>query len=274
VTPRGTALVLALLLAQPGAALGAAPRPEALRSWGQYIRWADARFAAEIADGARFLHRERLPADARAEVLATLAAGRIAVRRITDVVPFGATLELPEAAIHHWWGTAMAPGVKLADVLLLAQDYDHHAGKFVEVERSRLLAHNGDTFRFFLRLRRTKAPVTVHYNTEHVCTYAAPAPGLATSRSVALKIAELDAAGTPQEREKSPDEDRGFLWRAVTWWRFKEIREGVIIECETASLSRNIPGWLRFIPGAVGYLESVPRESIENTLSTLRQHSR
>jgi hypothetical protein len=269
-------LVTAVISLLAGRRLEAATlRAEALRDWDQYIRWADAKFARELADTGKFLYREYLPAKDRKEILDTLAAGHVPVRRVHAgaVVPAGSKLELPDAAIHHWWGSIVVPGVRLDDVLRLAKDYDHHAGRFVEVQQAKLLSRTGETYRFFFRLRRSKAPVTVYYNTEQQCTYTSHGPTLASSRSVALKIAELEAAGTPRERERSNQDDSGFLWRAVTWWRFKETAEGVTIECETASLSRSIPGFLRFIPGAIGYLESVPRESIENILTSLRKYS-
>jgi len=254
-------------------ASAAALRAETLKAWERYVGWADARVERELADPDRFLWQEYVPQADRAEIAERLRSGRVVVRRMSGVVPAGVKLEVPDGAVHHWWGSILVPDVSLAPLLRFVKDYDHHAGRFVEVEQARLLARNGETYRFFLRLRRTKAPITVYYNTEQECTYRSYGPKLASSRSVALRIAELENPGTPREREKSSDDDRGFLWRMVTWWRFKQTPRGVLVECESASLSRNIPGWLRFIPGAIGYLESVPRESIENTLTSIRKYA-
>ena len=61
-------------------------------------------------------------------------------------------------------------------------------------------------------------------------------------------------------------DDSGFLWRLNSYWRFREQDGGVIVECESVSLSRGIPygfGWL------IGdYVESIPRESLESTLTS------
>jgi hypothetical protein len=260
---------LFLLLTAPGAR-AATLKPAALQAWDRYVAWADAKVERELAD--RFLWQEYLAPHDKTEIAERLAAGQVAVRRVTGVVPPGTKFEVPDGSIHHWWGTILLPGVGLDEVLRFCKDYDHQAGRFQEVQQSRLLAKSGDTYRFFFRLRRTKAPITVYYNTEHECTYRSLGPKLASSRSVALRIAELENPGTAREREKPNTDDGGYLWRVVTWWRFKETPRGVIVEYEAASLGRNVPGFLRFIPGAIGYLESVPRESIENTLTSIRKH--
>ena len=85
---------------------------------------------------------------------------------------------------------------------------------------------------------------------------------------MATRIAELDDAGTPQEREKKAGSDSGYLWRLNAYWRYEAVNGGVLIECESVSLSRGIPFVLRpFVTGAV---EGVARESLERTLTGLR----
>ena len=64
---------------------------------------------------------------------------------------------------------------------------------------------------------------------------------------MATRIAELDGAGTPREREKPVGRDRGFLWRLNTYWRYQQVDEGVIFEVESLSLSRGIPRLLRWM---------------------------
>jgi hypothetical protein len=81
-------------------------------------------------------------------------------------------------------------------------------------------------------------------------------------------VAELDDAGTARERERPPNQDRGFLWRLNSYWRFKGEADGVIVECESVSLSRGIPRGIAWM--VQSYLESVPRESLENTLRPIQ----
>jgi hypothetical protein len=89
---------------------------------------------------------------------------------------------------------------------------------------------------------------------------------------VATKIAELDNPGTSSEREKTPGNDRGFLWRLVSWWRYEQRGADVVIELESASLSRDIPTVIKFMPGISGYIHSTPKETLESVLSSIRRN--
>jgi len=267
-------VILAILIACPMEAVAAKLKPEAVKAWEQYLQWADQKVQRELSAQNIFLIQNTLPPKERTEVADQLKAGKVVVRKMKGVVPQGRSFDVPDGAVHHWWGSILVPDVTLAPLLQFLKDYDNHAGRFVEVEKSKLLSKKGETYKFYFRLRRAKAPITVYYNTEQECTYFMHGSTRASSRSFATKIAELENPGTPQEREKSHDDDWGFLWRVVTWWRFEETKEGVIVECESASLSRGVPGFIRFIPGLTGYLESVPRESLENTLTSIRKFSK
>ncbi len=118
-----------------------------------------------------------------------------------------------------------------------------------------------------MKLRRTKV-ITATYNTEHSVEYRRLSAQRASSRSVATRIAELEDAGAPGEHEKAPGADSGYLWRLNAYWRFEQTPRGVLIECESLSLSRSIPSLLR--PFISGIVEGVARESLEKTLHSLR----
>jgi hypothetical protein len=266
------ALLPAALLLSAVAALGAAPEPETVKAWDQYYAWANQKVEREMSDPRRFLIEDFLAAADQAAIRQELECGGIVVRRITGCIPSGARFHVPHGEIHHWWGAVLVPDVKLAEVIAFAQDYEHQAGRFADVEKSRLLKKEGNHFEFFFRLRRTKAFVTVYYNSWQECDYFHKGNGRAWSRSKATKIAELADAGTPNEREKSAAEDRGYLSRLVSWWRFEQTGKGVIVECESASLSRDIPMIISLIPGVASYIRATPRESLESVLSTIRQY--
>jgi hypothetical protein len=90
-----------------------------------------------------------------------------------------------------------------------------------------------------------------------------------SSRSVATRIAELADAGSSSEKEKTSADDSGFLWRLNSYWRFEETDEGVIVECESISLSRSIPFGLGWLVGP--FVESVPKESLDTMLNAIRE---
>jgi len=54
-----------------------------------------------------------------------------------------------------------------------------------------------------------------------------------------------------------------------SYWRFLETSDGVFLECESISLSRGIPTGLAWM--IKGFVESVPRESLESTLTSIRK---
>ena len=247
-------------------------KTETIRAWNRYVQWADAKVRRELSDPEIFLIQNTLPPRELAELQRLTRSGGIYVREMKGLVPKGVDFEVPDGEIHHWWGTILLRDVKLPDLLRFLQDYNHHAGKFADVERSRLISVDGTRYRIFFRFRRSKAFVTAVYNTEQEAVYTGHGPGRVSSYSVATRIAEVDDPGTPSEREKLPGNDRGFLWRLVSWWRFEQRGNDVAVELESASLSRDIPGVVRMIPGVSSYIRSTPRESLESVLASIRRH--
>ena len=91
-------------------------------------------------------------------------------------------------------------------------------------------------------------------------------PGITAARLVdALEIAD---ANTPQEHQVRADNDRGFLWRLNAYWRYQDVAGGVVAECESLTLSRDVPSVVRFLVNPV--IERTARESMTRTLAALR----
>jgi hypothetical protein len=265
-------LLIAVLLLLTPAAAAEKLQPQTLEAWNAYQRGTEARINSELngANGAapKFLSADYLsPADSQ-QARATRQTGRVWIRRIAPPEGAGRDIQVPDGMIHHWLGVIFLPGAKLDALLEWVQKYDEHHRYFDEVERSRLIARRGDTFDIYLRFKRKKI-ITVHYNTHHTVIYQRHSPHRASSRSAATRIAELEDAGRPGEKEKPIGDDSGFLWRINSYWRFDETPEGVYLECESISLSRGIP---RIVAWAIrGYVTSVPRESLERTLESIRK---
>jgi hypothetical protein len=133
------------------------------------------------------------------------------------------------------------------------------------------LSRHADGLRLFLKLQR-QSLVSVGYNTEHDVRYRRHSSVRASSRSRATRIAEVDDVGLPSERERGPDDDRGFLWRMNSYWRYEAVPGGVIVEMESLTLSRGLPWGTRTVVRPL--IERVARESIERTLVTLDQRVR
>ena len=237
-----------------------------LDAWNKYVQLTESRIAAEL-DGKRgFLAIDFKNESEVAKMRSTLKNGEVWIEQLRTTAN-GREIPVEDGLIHHWFGSIFVPNVTLDRLLGWVQSYDQHERYFKEVEKSKLLSRDGDTFKIYLRLVRKKV-VTVHYNTEHTAVYRLHGPYQASSRSFTTRIAELTDAGTVSEHEKAVGDDSGFLWRLNSYWRFKEEDGGVFVECESVSLSRSIPfglGWL-----IKGFVESIPRESLEATLTQIR----
>ncbi len=234
------------------AGLAAEPQPKTLAAWEKYVRLTELRIERELQQ----------------ETTARPAPGNVQISRMNTEDQSGKRITADDGLIHHWKGAIIIPGTTLDDVLKLVQNYDQHQRFFQEVEKSRLVGREGDTFRIFYRLKRTKV-ITVVYNTNHTVTYRRHGPKRASSRGVSTRITELDDPGTASEKEKPAGDDSGYLWRLNSYWRFEERDGGVVVECESISLSRGIP--LGFAWLVKGFVESVPRESLASTLHSLKK---
>jgi hypothetical protein len=232
------------------------------------VKLTEARNEVELKRGTGLLWVDGLPQEQRAEACAALKRGEVKMQKL-ETLENGGPIRCPGGMIHHWAGVVFAPGAKLEDVLGALEDYDRHSVYYApDVERSKLESRDGDHFRVFLRFRRHKV-ITVVLNTEHDVQYFRDGPAEAHSRSSAVRIAEVENAGKRDEREKTPGNDDGFLWRMETWWRMEERDGGVYVQSEVASLTRDIPTGLGWLIGP--FVTSIPKESLTFTLEATRR---
>jgi hypothetical protein len=241
---------------------------ETVKAWNLYKKLTEARIEEELGSSEGFLVREFLPDSDAAKIRTALARGDIFIRKLETRDEEGGKIKIPKGLVHHWYGSVLVPKISVDELLAWIQDYDSHQEYFEEVEDSRLVSRQGTVFEIFLRLRRKKI-ITVHYHTDHVVTYSRSVEGNASSRSEATRIAELKDPGKEREREIEPGvDDRGYLWRLNSYWRFKQVPEGVVVECESISLSRTIPAAFRWV--VKPFITSVPKESLEAALRPMR----
>jgi hypothetical protein len=260
---RGLALVIAAVaLARPLDASEAAPQPRTLVAWRAYIAEVERRIARELDDGGRFLASDYTP---DAEVVRS-RVGR-GEHVITKVAPPAGHADVPGGQISHWRGSLLVPRVTLDQLLHHAQHPPEGGPHQEDVVALRVLERDADRLRLAIRMRRTRI-VTVVYDTEHDVEYRRHAAERASSRSLATRIVEIDRAGTPNERAKRPEDDRGFLWRLHSYWRYVQVDAGVIVELESVTLSRSVPFGLSFVLQPI--IDDIARESIRRTLTHLQ----
>jgi hypothetical protein len=148
------------------------------------------------------------------------------------------------------------------------EDYNHKQDYFrPDIQRSKILRRDGDDFLVNLRFFKKKVITTV-IDTDHQVHYHIVDSTHAWSRSHTTRIQEVEDFGETTERLEPQGHDRGFLWSMDTYWRFQEKDGGTYVECQSLSLTRDIPTGLGWMVGP--FVTSVPRESLTFTLVTVR----
>jgi hypothetical protein len=267
------AVVAALLpLAAPASAspdsLEAKLQPKTAQGFAKYVAAVEARRAKEIAGNEPFLEFERYPAAQQARLMAAMKRGEVHVERGPVSRNQGAAeIEIDGGLINHWRGTVFVPNVTLDHLLKVLQEPQADKHKQEDVLSSRVISRDGDSQKVFLRLRRTKF-VTVVYDTEYDVDYKRLAPDRALSNSISTRIVEIENPGTPQERALPEGNDHGYMWRLNSYWRYKEVDGGVLVEIESLTLSRDLPAIIGALIRPI--VNSTARESMTRTLASVR----
>jgi hypothetical protein len=261
-------LVLQFPAAPSGEVSNVELQPATVQAFDRYVQLTEARINGEVSAPETFLHVDGLPPERRSQAVAALQRGEVLMERLRTTDRSGQAIEAPGGLIHHWLGVVFVPGATLQQTLALIEDYNHHQDVYrPEVARSRLLSRQDNDFKIFYRLRKKKV-ITVTLDTNHDVHYFPVDSKRCYSRSYSTRIAEVVDADTPNEREKTPGNDGGFLWRINSYWKFEEKDGGVYIECESISLTRDIPrglGWL-----IKPFVTGIPKDSLQMTMDSTR----
>jgi hypothetical protein len=240
-------------------------QPQMIQAWNDYVAATEARIDSELQSSSGFLVSDfsKNGGPARDEVL----KGAIPVERLTSLDRAGQAIHVPDGLIQHWRSAVFLRGVALDSLLDRLQQPSEDGPRQQDVLALRVLSRQPDHLNLAIRMTRSKI-VTVTYDTEHKVDYRRLGSTRAASRSVSTKIVEIDGAGTPGERALQAGEDRGFLWRMNSYWRYERVKDGIIVELESVTLSRAIPLGLGVIVKPI--IDRIARESLNRTLDNLR----
>lgn len=240
----------------PGGAAGEVSQA-AVSAFNSYVDTVEARLHRQHRSESAFV-----PASAQDEM--RLRRGELVVEQVT---PSGGTA-LPGALLHHWRGSAFAPGAKAADFERLMKNFEGYPQIFYpQVQQARVLGQQGDRLQVSMRVRQHNV-ITVVMDSNYDVTFQRLNSQRGYSISRSTRISEIDWPGTPRERSLSASEEHGFLWRSNTYWSYEEQDGGLYMQVESVSLTRSIPHGLGWAVGP--FVESVPRESLEFTLRSTR----
>ena len=262
----GGLIVIALIcLVRPAA--GRELKPATLAAFEKYAKLTEARMATEVDGPSPFLWIDRQPDSQKAQLYERLKRGDVLVQRL-ETRDGNAEVKIADGMIHHWVGTVFMPGATMDRVMRFVKDYGSYSKYFAPtIVRSRVKAQTTEHFEVEMRTS-TKKVITVVIDADYVIDYRAVAADRVYTRSVSKNIFEVADAGTPQERRTPAEQGRGYLWRLHNYCSFQQRPEGTYEQCESISLTTEVPWLLRFI--VTPFVTSVPRETLQFTLGRVR----
>jgi hypothetical protein len=155
--------------------------------------------------------------DSNAERAQQVRGGKIVAQSWSGRGP----VKVPDGLIHDWIAAAFIADTSAEDTLALIQDYDNHKNIYKpEVIDSKLISRHDNNFQIYLRLLKKKI-ITVILDTEHRVQYRLLDQARWLCRSYTTRIAEVENAGSHEERVSPPDTGHGFLWRLYSYWRLQ-----------------------------------------------------
>src|SRR6202035_1710916 len=137
------------------------------------------------------------------------AGANISVRPTLGKSP----IDVADGMIHDWTAAVVVPHATIEKALHVVQNYAEYKTMFgPEVVESKLLAHNENHWKTFLRLRRKKV-VTAELDSEYDVEYRQLGEGRWAILSRSTKISEVDG-----KKELPPGQGHGYLWRLNAYW--------------------------------------------------------
>ena len=253
-------ILLSALLLFAARRSAAEPTPQSVSSYNSYIASVEGRLLQQHRSQSAFLAGAALePQNAQ-----RLRNGEQIIEELTPAE----SASFPGALLHHWRGTAFAPGATGASFERMLRDFDAYPQRFSpQVLQAKILSRQGDHLLATMRVRQ-KHVITVVLDSTYDVSFGNldQRDGYSASRSTAIQ--EIDSPGTAREHPLSAQQEHGFLWRLNTYWTWEERDGGLYVQIESVSLSRSIPAGLGWVLRP--FVESVPRESLEFTLRSAR----
>ncbi len=234
--------------------------PQTLASFDGYIHQAETDAEQTLQESGLFLW-----SDADSERARQVRAGKVVAQFWSGRSP----VKVPHGLIHDWIAAALIPESTIPAIFAVIQNYDNHKNIYKpEVLDSRLISRQNDDFQIYLRLLKKKI-ITVVLDTDHAVRYRSVTPTRWTCSSQTTRIAEVENAGSPNERVLEHDTGHGFLWRLFSYWKFEQRDDDVVVECRAISLTRDVPVGLGWVIEPI--IQKLPKESLINTLEATRQ---
>jgi hypothetical protein len=265
---RPLVLLLALCIASPPAMRATELKQSTAEAFRRYVQQTEIRMQSELADPEHFLYFDSLPEEQRNSILRRLHNGEVVIEQMSTRDK-GEEMRVPDGLVHHWLAMGFIAGATRDRVVALAQNYPRHPELYApDVQRAHVLAHDDQHFSVYYRFYRHEIFTTI-YNTEFSVDYHLPDISRGYSFARAVRIAEVQNPGKPDEKELPVGNDHGYMWRLNLYTRYLEKDNGVYVEIEFVGLSRNVPGIFAWVVNP--YIRSIPWDYLTNYVHTTQK---
>ena len=234
-------------------------KPATVKAFEQYAKSVEGDLQERRSGKKPFLQIEETPAE-----LDRVLAGNFAVHQASGTQP----VPVPEGLIHDWAGAVFFPHTNVQAVVTLLEDFDAHKKFYPQIPQSHTIRRNGNDVTGYWRLQQ-KGMVPVSFNVEQDAHYEQVSPGRWMGHSYARNIAEINPNWFAKGRAFPLGEGHGYLWRLYAYWTLESRNGGVLAECRTLSLSRDIPEGLAWAVSP--FVQKMPQESLTSTLDATRR---
>ena len=261
-------VLLALCFTCPAATRASELTKPTAEAFQRYVQRTEARMQSELADPEHFLYFDSLPEQRKNAMLTRLHNGQVVIEQM-QTEDNGKEIKMSGGLVHHWLAIGFIPGATRDQVIDLAQDYPRHPEIYApDVQRAQVLEHFDQHFLVSYRFYR-HAIVTTVYNTEFNVDYQLPDSSRGYCSATAVRIAEVQNPGKPDEKELSVGNDHGYMWRLNLYTRYLEKDNGVYVQIEFVALSRSVPGIVGWV--ANPYIRSIPTAYLTNYVRTTQR---
>lgn len=245
-------------------------KPKTQKAFDQYVAAAETRIKRDESHPNTFLYIESLPKPDYEAAMTDLKQGGVHVQRVITRDAKGNPIEIPDGMIHHWVGDVFIPGKSVTSALDVLRDYDNFTNIYKpEVVRSRLVEREDeDDYKVYMRLQK-QSVVTVTLDTWYHIHFTPVGRNSGYSRSVSTRIQQVDDPGTPNEQLEPVGNDSGYLWRIISYWRYQQRDNGVLVEWESIALSRDIPFLVAWFVRPL--VRKIGREAVTDMLTATRK---
>jgi hypothetical protein len=180
----------------------------------------------------------------------------------------GKAIDVKDGIIHHWVATVLLPGVKIDRAKAFVRDYGRYPQVFAPLVTRASVTSHSDTSDLVAMRTSVKKVVTVVMDGDYVMDYRQLSPSRFVSTTVATNLQQVSDEGLKTESKEPADKTSGYLWRYRMYCALEERSEGTYNQCESLTLTRDVPGLVSWVVGP--FVTGIPRDSLSLMVTAAR----